>query len=272
MITTRELFNDWLPAFRTPGPEVFNKMATDIEELEQQWYDLLRPTYAPTREEELLIARAATTRTAYRIVPSLDLVLTPTGFGIVSNQNTAPASRERVAALREQLRHQASHHEESMLQHFVSRQAYDKPELLVRSLFWCPSLATTYGLTTPTGQQIFMEDLQALDTPITIAQAKVANVISPELMATLIAHQYAPETAPDRHSLLIALTDLARKTMASLIAHEPPHVAQMLFRLLLLEVQEHMTALPEYANSATCQAQHLKPYENKKDDPSFFFA
>lgn len=32
-------------------------------------------------------------------IPSLDLVLTPNGFGIVSNQNVAPASRERVDAL-----------------------------------------------------------------------------------------------------------------------------------------------------------------------------
>lgn len=39
----------------------------------------------------------------YRAIPSLDLVLTPNGFGIVSNQNIAPASRERVDALKESL-------------------------------------------------------------------------------------------------------------------------------------------------------------------------
>ena len=32
-------------------------------------------------------------------IPSLDLVLTTNGFGIVSNQNVVPASRERVDAL-----------------------------------------------------------------------------------------------------------------------------------------------------------------------------
>ena len=36
-------------------------------------------------------------------LPSLDLVLTPTGFGIVSNGNIAPASAERVARLSESL-------------------------------------------------------------------------------------------------------------------------------------------------------------------------
>ena len=34
-----------------------------------------------------------------RAVPNLDLVLTPNGFGIVSNQNVAPASRDRIARL-----------------------------------------------------------------------------------------------------------------------------------------------------------------------------
>jgi len=36
-------------------------------------------------------------------IPSLDLVITPTGFGVVSTQEVAPASRERVNALQEQL-------------------------------------------------------------------------------------------------------------------------------------------------------------------------
>lgn len=39
----------------------------------------------------------------WKAVPNLDLILTPNGFGIVSNDNVAPASKERVAALRESL-------------------------------------------------------------------------------------------------------------------------------------------------------------------------
>lgn len=35
----------------------------------------------------------------HRAIPSLDLVLTPNGFGIVSNQNLAPASKDRVERL-----------------------------------------------------------------------------------------------------------------------------------------------------------------------------
>ena len=41
-------------------------------------------------------------------IPSLDLILTDSGFAVVSNQNLAPASRERVSALLNSLRRQAS--------------------------------------------------------------------------------------------------------------------------------------------------------------------
>ena len=39
----------------------------------------------------------------HKAIPQLDLILTSNGFGIVSNQNVAPASRERVDALRSML-------------------------------------------------------------------------------------------------------------------------------------------------------------------------
>lgn len=40
----------------------------------------------------------------YCTIPQLDLVLTETGFGVVNNQNTSPASRDRVEALRNSVR------------------------------------------------------------------------------------------------------------------------------------------------------------------------
>ena len=40
------------------------------------------------------------------VLRQLDLVLTPTGFGVVSNDNLAPASKQRVDALEGQLRTQ----------------------------------------------------------------------------------------------------------------------------------------------------------------------
>ena len=46
-----------------------------------------------------LASRTIVSDAFVRAIPSLDLVLTPNGFGIVSNQNVAPASSERVERL-----------------------------------------------------------------------------------------------------------------------------------------------------------------------------
>ena len=46
-----------------------------------------------------LLAKVVANHALLAAIPTLDLVLTPNGFGIVSNQNVAPASKERVDRL-----------------------------------------------------------------------------------------------------------------------------------------------------------------------------
>lgn len=57
-----------------------------------------------TSVENHLIRQLVVTEAFANAVPSLDLVLTPNGFGIVSNSNIAPASKERVERLIAELR------------------------------------------------------------------------------------------------------------------------------------------------------------------------
>lgn len=50
-------------------------------------------------EQQTLIKQLAALHAFLIAIPNLDLVLTPNGFGIVSNSNIAPASKERVERL-----------------------------------------------------------------------------------------------------------------------------------------------------------------------------
>ena len=55
-------------------------------------------------EEAMSLARAIVAAEAFRAaIPSLNVILTANGFGIVSNQTTAPASKERTESLVEAL-------------------------------------------------------------------------------------------------------------------------------------------------------------------------
>ncbi|MBO6168502.1 MAG: hypothetical protein J6O51_00870 [Bacteroidales bacterium] len=51
-----------------------------------------------------LVRRAISLEAFLRSIPRLDLVITEAGFGVVSNQDIAPASRERIQALTESIR------------------------------------------------------------------------------------------------------------------------------------------------------------------------
>ena len=62
--------------------------------------------------------RAVYATAAYNALPTLDLVATPNGFGVVSNQNIAPASKERVAAFRESLRQYKSDCKDQCLERY----------------------------------------------------------------------------------------------------------------------------------------------------------
>ena len=48
---------------------------------------------------KVTVERAVVCEAMRTVIPSLDIVLTPNGFGVVSNQNIAPASKERVERL-----------------------------------------------------------------------------------------------------------------------------------------------------------------------------
>jgi hypothetical protein len=54
-------------------------------------------------------------------VPSLDLVLTPNGFGIVSNTNVVPASKERIERLQASLEAERDCNLEQLLLRLASR-------------------------------------------------------------------------------------------------------------------------------------------------------
>ena len=85
----------------------FQKLYPYLEEAEE-WLsqnitgeDILNTLQSSDENDRMkqLCARIITCQALLAAVPSLDLVLTPNGFGIVNTQNIAPASKERIERL-----------------------------------------------------------------------------------------------------------------------------------------------------------------------------
>ena len=270
----REDFERAVPAFRSPTPEVWNKVQRYVEGCTAAWQAIITTDATLPDHVAATLATAICLRAAYNAVPQMDLVLTPTGFGIVSNQNTAPASRERVDALRLQLRRDACQLEDHVLSYIAATDMMTLRRSRANSLLWTPSLCTLYGIRTPEGGEVLREEFDAMATALHAASARVVDVISPELYAALVTRQYAddqglvPDTSPNESAYGEALT-MARRLMAAHVMHGPGIADHT--RHLINYIEAHADQLDEYRLSPTYQARHTTQYENKQTDPSFFF-
>ena len=110
IITCEVELRKYLPnVFATVKGEVslFDKVKVDID-LAENWAvnsftgEVLFSDICSRSADDplrILSAKLIVTEAPRRAIPSLDVVLTPNGFGVVSNQNIAPASKERVDRL-----------------------------------------------------------------------------------------------------------------------------------------------------------------------------
>ena len=92
--------------------------------------------YTDSNESKIICSRLVVADALRRAIPSLDIVLTPNGFGVVSTQNLAPASKPRVDRL-----------VGSMLAHRDDCIAALLPELVGASKWLTSSQADFFGST-----------------------------------------------------------------------------------------------------------------------------
>lgn len=78
---------------------LFDKIRPQLEITEQWLHDTIVGDIPIDEEKNKMVCTIIACEAFRRSVPSLDLILTPNGFGIVSNNNVAPASKERVERL-----------------------------------------------------------------------------------------------------------------------------------------------------------------------------
>lgn len=271
MITlSKEAFEKYVPAFRDAETRIFEAVLPCM----QQYLDKARNVikipddYAGDALVEAYVYRQA----AWQALPHLDLVLTDNGFAVVSNNNLAPASRDRVAALQERLREEKADARDLLLMDLCRNTAWRETEACRRlrsSLLWCPILLRRYGVTTADGHQVLEWEYNSLLPQVLAAGVEAARIVSAEQMQWLLEHQdeWDETQGPDLRSVL---REKCRRFMAAYISDRKPAV-----RTLALQLQDflnrHADDLPEYAASSKFQADNFKPYENKKDDACFFF-
>lgn len=195
-------------------------------------------------------------------LPALDLVLTPNGFGIVSNSNIAPASRERVERLRQSLTSIRCNRLTALMERLRDNTAWRQSQQADRL---AGSILQRLADTIPTGYADKTADrweaFIALREAARAFESEVAaRFISPELYRK-ICHQFEPGAdmvACHLHSIVLDAVRTGR-----------------LDRWRLVQVVDYIRTRPDvyplWHESATARLFEDHSFKNRKQDSGYFF-
>lgn len=279
MEITYQDFINVCPSAETPSREIFDEIqgyfesrmfiakgiVTDkiFRQLETVDEDVTAPEYDRLRRIRHHVKAYVCASAYYLTIPQLDLVLTPTGFGVVNNQNVAPASAERVSNLRKEIHRQECFHLDELID--LLRPIVDWKEsthggYFFTSLFWRGSHMRVFGLPNPT-----RDDLIEHLPEIAGAAADMVLSLSPELYQALIHAEATDSASPMKQSLIT----MWRMATVAWCEHNGSWHKQR--NMMLRFIEDNPAEFPEYFSSQTYKANHFQRYENKKDDSCFFF-
>ena len=279
-------FEKFVPSLRDGGEEIYKGIEP-----------YLQPAYWRLKNElkvELMnnkcapyFRRAVYATAAYNALPTLDLVATPNGFGVVSNQNIAPASKERVAAFRESLRQYKSDCKDQCLERYYqaalegitdqkTKNADGEIEnieipadtILRSGVIYSATVARDNGITMPDGQPVYEEELSRLEYKLAAANLKIRKLIS--------GRQYKYEMGAGRFGEKL---DLMLRRLAAMYVMQADRRAVKDYENEILDFMEEdpegTTAKKRYQYYHASVQRELRKnpvrYENRKEDATYFF-
>lgn len=200
-----------------------------------------------------------------RVMRNLDLVLTPTGFGVVSSNDTVPASKQRVDALESQLRVRQLDLKDKIIRqmfHVEGWAAQPQRVKQVPRLFFSFQYLTDYaGMMNPKA-----DDWASAQPAIIEAEEFLRQKISNEFVDELIVKRCSASLTPDE----VPVHELYCSYVGACVTGNE-HVKRMFFYRLMNQLEDHLDKYPTYSNSKAYQVNHAEPYKNTAESTAFHF-
>lgn len=199
-----------------------------------------------------------------RAIPSLDLILTPNGFGIVSNQNIVPASADRVNRLIESLLSNRDDLASDLLLKLAvtpSWQSSVQAAYFGATLWPNLELATLAGHSADKWTHYKSLRLRA----ITIEQELAENFISEELMARLRRNMLLQQVTAEERTII----DAVRQTTLEMLAGKTLDYKRMFSTVQ--RIRTRPATFPEWQDSYTAMLFCRPSFENHKDSGGYWW-
>ncbi len=210
-------------------------------------------------------ARLVVAETMLRAIPSLDIVLTPNGFAVVSTSNLTPASKPRIDRLMGSMLTHRDNCIAALLPTLPGASQWLKSsqaDFFGATLFPTPAVVDAVGNTTGSKWERYLDlRSQIIDLEAQLA----AEFLSPELMEELRHNNLRHTVTPEQDTVI-------KYTQAQIIACLK---GGSLNRTRLTDIVNYIRLRPlsfsEWHNSPTAQLFAPPVFRNKKKSAGYFF-
>ena len=269
---TRNDFEGAIPVATTKNNEVFEMIETYIDTEKYEVAEKIlgdAGVAAVNSGKKVMLVRFVKQLVCYNaFLPhfrSLDLVLTATGFGVVSTQDLSPASKARVDALKSQLDIERKRIECRVIEQLFSVEgwaAQRQRTLCVPTLFYHFDYLSEYaGVESPT-----INDWRRVQPLIMEADALLRTKIGNEQMDTLLMKVASGCTTAEEMTACMTILHVIGLHIAG------NHRAEKVYCTSLMNhIEAHLDVFSSYRDSETYQTNHFKGYENSKESGVFIF-
>ena len=283
LITSNEQLNALLPNIQvtvTGETPLIDKLSPFLSATEKWLSDVFTSqpvfdTICQYAEENAL--RVATTQAVVyeafrRAVPHLDIILTPNGFGIVSNTNIAPASKERINRLLDALldnRDAALSQVLSLLPAESGWLGTKQAQFFAATMF--SNMEVTLRFPKASGGR-WEQYLSLREKAIGIEQFFAAQYLSVELMDVLRSEVQSGQYRSMLHQKICRI--LQAVEIRCLNSTDPTawmHFEHNALFELVNTIRDNPEDFPEWHSSATAELYEPPIFENKKESKGFWF-
>ena len=276
LITSDETLRHYLPnVFSTVKGEtsLFDKLSPFIESAEQWMKSTFTAEtpfntiagYSDTNITKTLTARVVVAEAFRSAIPSLDLVLTPNGFGVVSSNNVAPASKQRVDRLIDAMIEQRDSDLEQLIPLLASVSKWKTSEQY--SWFSATLFPNIDVVKTVSGDAAnrWNKFLELRPKFIDIESSLAEDFFSEELLSALRQRAAANELSDkDRHVVAIL-----RSQIVAVVNGQPIDMSKMID--VVNFIRSNAEAFPQWHNSDVAKLFSPPIFENKKQSTGYFF-
>lgn len=255
---TRELLERYVPAFANAEGDVYDLIKSKLDEVSAE-VELFAEGQALTDAAVAYICNEGARRT----VPQLDLVITASGIGVVSNQNVAPASRERVDALLGSLHRSASSARDLFVCQLAKRADFDPANRRLSHLLFTTADVRNYGIKAG-GSEVYLDQYNDMSDALEYAADRVRDVCGDAFYAELIDAARGLTTATSEANSALHSAEMFTAAMLINDGRRVEH-----YRLRLIELLRRLE--PEsYVGTPQQQANDFENYQNEQQHPTYF--